>query len=818
MAFRLTRSYLAANCFLFMRKQLITLLLLAIVYQSGAQRLDSLLTIQRQADPQEKIYVQFDKNYYNPGETIWFKAYLFTGIEPSDVSKNLYAELLDEAGNIIDRRTAPITGAGAASQFDIDSNFSKGSLYFRAYTTTMLNSDTGFLFTKAIRVLSSKMAVAKAITVRPPTISFMPEGGDWIAGLPANMAFKAVTHQGLPLAVTGTVNDNGGNKVAELITLQNGMGRFAILPEAGKTYTATWKDETGKTYTTPLPAHQPQGISLKITDEAGNKRFIIQRTEQVADAAKRLHILGYMNQQMVYMANINLSAKTSATGIFPAKDLPSGILQITVFDSNYKPLAERITFVNNHDYEFDADVFLSQKSMAKRGLNKVEIVMTDTVPANLSLSITDADLNETNTYDNNIVSHLLLTGDLRGKIVNPYYYFFSTSDSAAIHLDLVMLTHGWRRYNWNDVLAGKVATPRWKESNYLSLRGKIAGMQPGSFSPDLKLTGILQTADSAKTLLELPVDRQGAVFTDGLVFFDQAKLFFNFNKKNMLFDKGMLTVDNGLHKDYKKALLDSSLKLNVTEIEPATIAKNVKVNAVAMQAGRQFYLKSHELGNVIVKGKMKTAIEKMEETYVSGMYSGDARGKFDLINDPFASSYQSIFQYLQGKVAGLQINMGAGTPTLTWRGGTPALFLNEMRSDADMLSSTPVSDIAYIKVFGPGDAGSFLTGGSGAIMVYTRKGGDQQPDPNAKGLSYVQLAGYSAIKQFYSPDYATVSERDAYDDVRSTLYWNPFIILDKSRKRIRLQFYNNDITKHYRLVMEGVNGEGKLIHVEKEVF
>ncbi len=801
-----------------MQKLLITLLLIAGVYQLQAQKLDSLLVIQRQADPQEKIYVQFDKNYYNPGETIWFKAYLFTGLEPSEWSKTLYAELMDERGNIIDRKTAPVTGAGAASYFEIDSNFSRGSLYFRAYTTTMLNSDTSFLFTKAIRVLSPAVAIAKVVTIRPTSISFMPEGGQWIAGLPANMAFIATNYKGLPVAVSGTVSDNSGNKTADFVTLQNGMGRFTMVPEAGKTYTASWKDETGKSYTTPLPAVLPEGITLKIIDEAGNKRFTIQRTEGVAATARHLHILGYMNQQMVYMANINLTTKTSATGVFPAKDLPSGILQVTVFDSSYKPLAERVAFVNNHDYEFDADVFLSQKSMAKRALNKVEITMTDTMPANLSLSITDADLNESNTYDDNIVSNLLLTGDLRGKIVNPYYYFFSTSDSAAIHLDLVMLTHGWRRYNWDNVLAGKTTPPRWKESNYLSLIGSIAGMQPGSFSPDLKLTGILQTEDSTKNILELPVDRKGVVFTEGLVFFGQAKLFFNFNKKNMLFDKGMLTVDNGLHKDYKKALLDSNLKLAPLEIDPATIAKNIKINKVAQDAGKQFYLKSHELGNVTVKGKVKTAVEKMEETYVSGMFSGDARGKFDLINDPFASSYQSIFQYLQGKVAGLQINMGAGTPSLTWRGGTPALYLNEMKSDADMISSTPVSDIAYVKVFGPGDAGSFLAGGSGAIMIYTRKGGDQQPDPNAKGLSYVQFSGYSAVKEFYSPDYATFSEREAYDDVRSTLYWNPFIVLDKARKHIRLQFYNNDITKHYRLVMEGINGDGKLIHVEKELF
>ena len=81
----------------------------------------------------------------------------------------------------------------------------------------------------------------------------------------------------------------------------------------------------------------------------------------------------------------------------------------------------------------------------------------------------------------------------------------------------------------------------------------------------------------------------------------------------------------------------------------------------------------------------------------------------------------------------------------------------------------------------------------------------------------MQMMGYSAIKEFYSPDYAVPNERDAYDDMRTTLYWNTSIILDKTRRRLRIKFYNNDITKRFRIVMEGLNAEGKLIHVEKEI-
>lgn len=777
-----------------------------------SQQIDSLLDIQCHADPQEKAYVQFDKPYYNPGETIWFKAYLFVGIEPSQESKNFYAETLDDRGTVLNQVTAPVFFSGASGSFDLDSNFSKPVVYFRAYTVSMLNSDTSFLFQKAIRILSPK--AAKTVTVQStPTISFLPEGGDWVAGLPTTVAFIVTDQQGMPVNASGSITDNTNAKAADIKTTHDGMGTVVIVPEEGKTYTATWK-AAGKQYTTPLPAAKPQGIGLRIADAEGGKRFTIHRTGQVDEALKQLQVVACMNQHVVFSANVNLAAKTTATGLFPTKDLPSGILQITVFDKNHKPVAERISFINNHDYEFDGDVFLSQRALTRRGLNKVEVTVSDTMPANLSLAITDADLNESNAMEDNIISRFLLTSDLRGRIINPYYYFFSNDDSAAIYLDMVMLTHGWRRYNWDAVFAGRVPTPRWKESNYLSLSGQVTGLPPGSYSPDLQLTGILQTSDSARSIISLPVDRKGAVFTDGLIFYDKAKLLFNFNKKSLSFDKSMLMVDNGLRKGYKKAALDSITKLNLADISASAVANNQNTARLAQQAARQA-AKKGTLEAVTVTAKAKTPKEKMEEKYVSGLFAGDGYS-FDLVNDPLSMSYTDLFQYLQGKVAGLQISTNFNGVSLSWRGGTPALYLNEMKVDADLIRSTSVSDVAYIKVFRPGE--SIVTGsGGGVISIYTRKGGDAPPNPSAKGLNAVQINGYSPVKQFYSPDYATVSERDALDDVRSTLYWNPSIYLDKTRRHLRLQFYNNDVTKRFRLVMEGINTDGKLIHVEKEV-
>ncbi len=786
-----------------------------LVQAAGAQKLDSLFEVQSKADPQEKVYVHFDKSHYNPGETIWFKAYLFTGNQPSLISRNFYAELVDEQGNLLQQKTAPIAFASANSHFDVDSSFAKSAVFFRGYTVSVLNSDTAFLFTKAIRIIQAKKEAAKTTAAKaPPTIRFLPEGGNLVYNIPSNLAFIATDDQELPVEVSGTITDNTGAVVGEFRSIHNGMGTVELTPQEGRTYSANWKSESGASYKTTLPSAQKEGVTLKIQGQGTSKRFFIHRSANAGEAVNQVHIVAYMNQQLMFKADADMSVKSAITGVFPTQELPSGILQITVFDKNHKPLAERISFVNNRNFEFDGDAFFSQKNFERRGLNRVEVIISDTVAANLSLAIVDADLNEKPFMSDNIISRFLLTGDLRGKITRPYYYFYSNSDSATIHLDLVMLTHGWRRYNWENFYAGKTMPPRWKESNYLSLEGKVAGLPPGSYRPGLELTGVLQAADSSRMIISLPVDRTGAVFTDGLVFYDQAKLFFNFNSKSLSFDKSMLLVNNGLFKSYRNVRLDSLLRKSLPPVPEEMVEGNASIRNTLLATSRQLARRG-VMENITVTARTKTAKEKMEEKYVTGMFGGDGFS-FDLVNDPLANTYQSIFQYLQGKVAGLQITGAGMEPSLSWRGGAPVLYLNEMRADASMIASTPVSDIAYIKVLRPGSSVVF-GGGNGVISIYTRKGGDSQPDPNTKGLSFVQVAGYSAIKQFYSPDYATASERDQFDDVRSTLYWNPSIYLDKDRRRLRLQFYNNDITKRFRIVMEGINADGKLIHVEKEI-
>ncbi|MDQ6814848.1 MAG: hypothetical protein M3040_14025, partial [Bacteroidota bacterium] len=155
--------------------------------------------------------------------------------------------------------------------------------------------------------------------------------------------------------------------------------------------------------------------------------------------------------------------------------------------------------------------------------------------------------------------------------------------------------------------------------------------------------------------------------------------------------------------------------------------------------------------------------------------------------------------------------------SLSWRGSAPSLFLNEMQTDVAQLSSVSVSDVAYIKVLRPPFMGAVGGGAGGAIAVYTKKGGDVKPEPG-KGLNRSIVVGYSTPKEFYSPNYKDLSgSSQVAADYRTTIYWNPMVLTDASRKKVRFDFYNNDITKAFRIVLEGVNEIGKMVRIEKVI-
>ena len=111
------------------------------------------------------------------------------------------------------------------------------------------------------------------------------------------------------------------------------------------------------------------------------------------------------------------------------------------------PLAERITYINNQEYLFNAEMNVEHWGLNKRARDEISITVPDSIAASFSVAVTDAGIDADSS--DNIISHLLLTGDLKGQVYDPSYYFSNNSDSLSQQLDLVMLTHGWRRFKWD---------------------------------------------------------------------------------------------------------------------------------------------------------------------------------------------------------------------------------------------------------------------------------------------------------------------------------------------------------------------------------
>ncbi|UAY52304.1 hypothetical protein [Ferruginibacter albus] len=787
-------------------------IVLLFIQPVKAQHIDSLLNQLTAQYQQEKIYVQYDKGYYFSGDTIWFKAYITTVNLAPALSKTIYAELLDDKGKLLQRKVMPVIQSGAASAFELPDSLKSSTLYVRAYTQWMLNFDSSLLYIKPISIINTSQAPKKPIASLY-TLSFFPEGGDLVAGIASKVAFKAVDQKGMPVAVSGNIVDEKNSKVTAFSSVHDGMGYFTLDPLAGKLYKAQWKDKKGTLHETALPTIKEQGATLALTYENNRVNYSISRTDGVDESFKKFSVIAHIQHQLVYSAKINMAAKNVVNAYIPADSTIDGIMQVTLFNADDVPVAERIVFVSQGNYFFNTDLHAIEKNIIKRGHNVLQIDVGGTLNTNLSIAVTDGDLNPVSGNEDNIYSSLLLSQDVKGYVYNPAYYFSSDDDSVKQHLDLVMMTNGWRRFKWEELLVGKWPQLKYSIDSQISIQGKAFGLTSIALKGK-ELTGILKTKNTSTNMFIMPLDKAGQFKQSNMYFFDTAKLFYQFNndKDKIFTSTASFSFSNG----FAKPPFSSLQQLNDLFINPIDSSLWKKNKLIADLIHKEFLENEKKiklLTTVTVTAKIKSKEEKMNEEYTSGFFSSDDAHTFILEDDISSSSYSSIINYLQGKVAGLQIYTdGSGNASASWRGGTPGFYLDEMSSDMSAMQSIPVADIAMIKVFPPPFYGGSGDGSGGAIAIYTKKGSSRNPD--IKGLDFVSIVGYSPIKEFYSPNYETTTDFSA-PDYRTTLYWNPYLIMNAKRRRITIPFYNNDQCKKIRVIIEGVNENGQLTHEEK---
>ena len=786
-------------------------------FKSKAQVFDSLLNIYEEQFPHEKIHIHFDRMMYNTGETIFYKLYVLSGMEWTSLSKNIYVNWYDGNGNYIKQTAAPLFQSSAKGSFEIPANYKGNFLRVKAYTRWMLNEDSIFLYEKNIPINDGVVSKVKTITTPKTRVDIFPEGGNFVEGLINKLAFKATNNFGTPVFIKGfLVNDK--NKVLDTLkVLHDGMGVFKLRPNTGEKYYLNWTDENGQKGNSPIAAASKEGVILKISMDNEKAYAQVERTLDVQASYKHMRLIVHQNQHLIYNVEFKGEERQVQKVALPIDELPTGVVQFSLFTNDWLPIAERIILVNNRLHEYNANLNVGIANINKRGKNIIEIIVKDTAASNMSIAITDASI--VMPEQQTIYSDFLLSSDIKGKVYNPAYYFSSDADSIAAHLDLVMLTNGWRRFDWAKVKAGLLPTLTYpRETELMKLTGKLYGGTIAKSTDNLLLNLIIHAKDSSNKMLFVPLAKDGSFEDKSVFFYDTSRVYYSINGKSKLENQSVVQFENGLLKqEFKKLQVEPDGFQSYTTDSLA----RAKLNLFFLEQEKQRkLLASMTLSEVVVKSRVKTPVQLLEEKYARGLFSGTDGTSFDLSSDGMAVGAIDVLSFLQARVPGLSISVGGSQASATWRGSKTDFFVNEFNTPIEQVQNMNIADIAFIKAIRPpffGSSNGSSGGSGGAIAIYTKRGGaNKSNNLNSKGMEYVVLGGYSIFKEFFHPEYDKPTASFEADN-RTTLYWNPYVLTNKRSPRVRIEFYNNDISKKLQIVLEGMNANGKLARVVKYI-
>ena len=374
-----------------------------------------------------------------------------------------------------------------------------------------------------------------------------------------------------------------------------------------------------------------------------------------------------------------------------------------------------------------------------------------------------------------------------------------------------MLTNGWRRFNWTELT--KQGIP-YKDNAYITLAGKATLRGIKQPFADKQMLLMITGVNKRRSTHLLQTGRDGNFVLDSLIFFDKNWLLFCDvrGKKSQYID--VLLSGDSLHRNFS---------LPVTAGKPYRYSNASDQARWKMDYDAIARVNGLMLEGVTIKVHKKTPLQELDEKYTSGLFYGDANKVIDLVNNDEAAPYNNIFDYLQSRVNGLQISEDGLDYSIYYRQPTSAvsslgnipvtLFLDEVETDASLIASIPANQVALIKLFST-FAGASGNGPGGVLAIYTKKGSDYVG--SAGPAAYSVYNGYSVIKEFYAPDYKVPKAANKPDN-RITLDWRPGIYFNSVNPTIPFSFYNNDRTSRFKIIVEGMTTDGKLIMLEKTI-
>ncbi|HVW94358.1 MAG TPA: carboxypeptidase-like regulatory domain-containing protein [Mucilaginibacter sp.] len=648
------------------------------------------------------------------------------------------------------------------------------------------------------------------VVAEPNDIQFFPEGGQVIAGIPSKIAFKALQPDGLGIDVKGTVTDNTGKVVAQFQSSHLGMGYFDLLPENGKTYTASVTFADGTTATPDMPKILADATTVNL-DNSDPETLKIKLLSDAAfvkeNQGKTFFILAKSSGVICFAAQTKLENQVYTASV-PKSKFPTGIVQVTLFADDGEPLSERIAFIMHLD-PLSIAVTSDHPDYTTRQKVKLTVAAQTNgkpVDGNFSLSvIDDSKVPYSDDKETTILSYLLLTADIAGYVEQPNYYFNHTDDKKLADLDVLLLTQGYRRFAYDDIISGRPKAISFLPEQGINITGTLRasnGLPIGGGNVRLQIKDKNYSANAV-------TDADGRFKFPNLVFADSTQVFLS-ARNNPRSGDLVLTVDGA---PYQKIALNPNAPDEIMNID-STLKPYLKNSKVQFE-------NSNVLKEVVIKDtRIVKTVSHRDYSNLSSLSSEPDH----VVTANQLQGCNNLLECLKTLAVGMSYINDNFYITRDYNAGnkTPVqVFVRGMPVDPFYLSNMNADGIESVEIFLKDELGlvNNTYNSNGAIVVNLKKA------PEGKKVSLAELKamipaknevtftpkGYAVKRSFYLPRYSGPRGLQTNKvDTRTTIYWNPNIVTTAADGTVSMEYFNADGTGTYRVIVEGMDKDGNI--------
>ncbi|WP_343320886.1 carboxypeptidase-like regulatory domain-containing protein [Sphingobacterium multivorum] len=671
--------------------------------------------------------------------------------------------------------------------------------------------------TLSLQFLSlDKRRILKSFVIPDPnnqnSIQIFPESGELVNNILCKTGFKILAPNGLGKKAKITIVEENQTTVADFETNSLGMGSIPLVLQTEKKYVATALFEDGSSTSASLPPVRNSGYVLTVNSVLKDK--IAAQLSATADLVngKDIYLVAQYNGLVLHAAKQKLNGTDILFNI-PKKNLPSGVLQLSVLTDQMIPIVERLMF------NYNTTSTLLPVSVE---LNKPSFTTRDKVIADLSVNYEESDTTRfaalsasvvnlskvdsaTDRYYSSIVSELLLKSDLRGFIERPNYYFEDLTNIKLTELDNLMLIQGWRKLDWKNYTS--TATAAFLPEKGLTIAGTIKKTARKAVVPNAKVT-IIPTSNMLLSIDTL-ADNNGRFSFDELLFADSVKF--------------IVTGDGPKEKKRVDIVIDNPLNPTTTTSKDQPLLLNdINTNLLTQLKNSQQFLSELEAAGIIQKSI------RLEEVQVNRVRTNKADKNSRNLNGPGnadqvisaedLSSCTTLEQCLAGRLVGVMFRNGVpySTRSMGLNGGSPMqIVLDGMYIEPEQIDMINVADISSIEVLrSAGNTAIYGSYGGNGVIVITSKSGDAiSSSYTPTGIVTITPKGLYVPRTFFKPQYDATIQNKLTRDLRTTIAWEPNLITPKDGKT-HFEFFTSDEPGTYKLTVEGISMDGKIAHLE----